>query len=61
MFLGVRLRQHRTEAWSTYPRRALLTLPPVDAELLDATLGPLLVDMQQALPSYPSAAAAARS
>lgn len=41
-------------AWSIYLRRALLTLPPTDAKLLDEVLRPRLVPREQALASYRS-------
>lgn len=44
----------KPEAWSIYLRRALLTLPPADAQLLETKLRPLLIPRSQALPGYPA-------
>ena len=42
----------KPESWSIYLRRALLRLPPADAELLDRALAPLLTSREAALESY---------
>ncbi|GAB3150704.1 hypothetical protein GCM10027290_38660 [Micromonospora sonneratiae] len=43
----------RPQAWSVYLRRALLTLPADDAELLHRESTPLMAAREAALPSYP--------